>query len=172
MAAQPGWEVEGLEAQAWNFCWIGEDLLPGIVEVTSSKSRAVDQHKPKGTDGKNLEDEGYDGGKVTIRITIANEEQWQEYQKLLPKLDPEQLGGLKRPQEIIHPEPNAKGIKVIYVKEINGGHPSSRDGKVETLECLQFFPALKKKKTSKTPKERGKSDEITIPPDLNVNTFG
>jgi hypothetical protein len=172
VAEQPGWETEGIDAQAWNFCWLGDDLLPGIVEVTSRKSRAIDKHKSKGTDGCFLEDEGYEGGSVTIRLTLINAEQWQAYQDLLTNIDPEQIGGLKRPLSILHPEPNAKGITTVYVTEISGGHPSSASGKVEVIECEQYFPVVKPKKTSKNPKERGKEgSEIVIPPDLEVNTF-
>lgn len=173
MAQQPGWDTGRQEALAWEFCWLGDDLLPGVVEVTSDKGRDIHKAKPKGTDGCYLEDEGYEGGKVTIRLTMTTEEQWQAYQRILPKIDPEQLGGLKRPVSILHPEPNAKGIKTVYVVRINGGAPSSKSGKVEVLECEQFFPVVKKTKKSKNPKERGKEGtEVVIPPDLVVKTFG
>src|SRR5690606_595899 len=173
MAAQPGWEVEGLDAQAWNFCWLGGKLLPGIVEVTCDKSRAIDQHKPKGTDGNFLEDEGYSGGTVTIRITMINDVQWQAYQALLPSIDPEQIGGLKQPHAILHPEPNSKGIKTVYGKKISGAPPTSKSGKVEVIECQQFFPQVKKTKTSKTAKgKEADAHPIVILPDLLINTFG
>ena len=173
MATQPGWETEELDAQAWNFCWLGDDLLPGIVEVTSKKARGIDQHKAKGTDGKHLEDEGYEGGDVTIRLRLINDEQWQAYQKILPNLDPEQVGGLKRPLTILHPEPNAKGITTVYVTDISGDAPTSKSGKVETIQCKQFFPVVKNKKSSKTPKGTGAdAHPIVIPPDLNIQTFG
>lgn len=172
MSAQTGWEVEELDAQAWNFVWLGDSLLPGIAEVTSDKGRAIDKHKSKGVDGNYLEDEGYEGGTVTIRLRIINDEQWQAYQAMLPSIDPEQIGGLKQPLAILHPEPNSKGINTVYVTRINGGHPSSSAGKVEIIECEQFFPIVKKKKTSKNPKSRGKEQEIVIPPDLEVTTFG
>ena len=173
MAAQPGWEVEGLDAQAWNFCWLGGKLLPGVVEVTSDKARKVDKQTPKGTDGNFLADEGYAGGTVQIRITMINDEQWQAYQALLPSIDPEQVGGLKRPLEIVHPEPNSKGIKTIFVEKISGSPPTSKSGKVETLDCQQWFPEVKKAKTSKTAKGQGAdAHPIVIPPSLEINTFG
>jgi hypothetical protein len=173
MASTPGWEVEGLDAQAWNFCRIGGKLLPGIVEVTCDKSRKVDKQSPKGTDGNFLKDEGYDGGKVTIKVTIINDEQWQAYQELLPSIDPEQVGGLKRPHEILHPEPNSKGIKTVFVTKISGSPPTAKSGKVETIECEQWFPAPKPKKSSDKPGGQGAdAHPIIIPPDLVINTFG
>lgn len=173
MSAQPGWETEDLDANAWNVCWLGNDLLPGIAEVTCDKERGIDQHKAKGTDGKFLEDEGYEGGDVVIRLRIINDEQWQAYQLLLPRIDPEQIGGLKRPVAILHPEPNSKGITTVYVRKIAGEPPTSKSGKVEVITCTQFFPVVKNKKTSKTPKGSGAdAHPIVIPPDLNVNTFG
>lgn len=173
MATQPGWETATDEAQAWNFCWLGPHFLPGIVKVRSRKARDIDKHKVKGDDGNYLEDEGYAGGQVTIELTLTTEEQWLEYQRILPFIDPEQLGGQKSPLSIVHPEPNAKGIHTVYVTSIDGDPPDSKDGKTEVIECEQFFPIVKKKKTTKTPKDKAEdAHAIVIPADINVNTFG
>lgn len=151
MPAQPFWVDEGGEENAWNFCWLGDDLLPGIADVEVTKSRAVDVKKPKGGDGATLSDDGYEPAKVTIKLRIYTKEQWYAYQELYPRIDPQRAGGLRTPLRIINPEPNGRGIDTVYVQSISGSTPQRGGVKTETLECLQWFPAPKPAKGKQTP---------------------
>lgn len=172
MPSAPFWGGDTIEESAWNFCWLGEDLLPGIVEVTCPKTRSVDVKKQKGTDGAELEDTGYEPAKVTIKLKITDAEQWEAWLAVLPKIDPQKPGGLRQPLAILHPEPNSMGVTTVYVTTISGDPPTARSGKTITIECLQWFPAPKATKTSKTPKTKG---QVTPPdptkPPTSINVF-
>ena len=174
MGAQPFWVDEGGDEQAWDFCWLGEDLLPGLVEVEAGKSRDVDVQKNKGTDGAALSDDGYVPAAVTITLRMWTREQWAAWQDVYPKIDPQRPGGLRQPLSIVHPEPNHRGIDTIYVTSISGSSPRRGGVKTETIECLQWFPAPKPVKKSTKPKPPPNAggtetpDDDTPPPAVDL----
>src|SRR5688572_32514624 len=100
MARIPFWGGETLEEQAWNFVWLGEDLLPGIAEVTAEKGRAIDVQKSPGSDGATIKDNGFEPGTVDITLRILTREQWEAWQDVLPKIDPQKAGGRSEEQRL------------------------------------------------------------------------
>jgi len=171
MAGVPFWADGSLDAQAWNFCWLGEDFLPGLVEVEVDKGRAVDKQKSKGSDGPTLKDEGYEGAVVTITLTIWTAEQWDAWQSVRPKIDPQRAGGLRTPLAIDHPETQDAGVATVYVRRIRSGAPRGSK-KTYTLDCLEWFAAPKETKTEKKPKTKdagATNNTVEIP---EVTVFG
>lgn len=156
----PFWGGDLPEEHGWNFVWLGDALLPGVATVTCKKERSVDVKKRKGDDGAELEDTGYEPAQVTIKLKITNADEWAAWQEVRPKFDPQKAGGLRQPLAILHPEPNAMDVNEVYVTSIEGDPPTARSGKLITIECLQWFPAPKPAKTSKTAKQKeGGGDE-------------
>lgn len=134
---------------------LGGDVWPGIATVETTKARDLDTPKKKGEDGNTLEDQGSNPAtlKITLRMWLA--EHWKELNRLLPTIDPQVKAGVRSPLDIVHPEPNLKGVNQIYVKQINPT-TASKGEIVQTFEAIQWFPAPKpvkktaKSKTSKT----------------------
>jgi hypothetical protein len=149
--AMPYWaETNQVESSAWNTCILGKDFLPGICVVTAEKGRAVDIKKAKGQDGYTMTDNGMTAGKVTIVMTLVNKNDWLAWQQVRPRIDPNRPGGTRKPLEIVHPEPQDRGIQNVVVLNIKGAAPTARGGKVITIECTEWFAAPKpvKKKTA------------------------
>jgi hypothetical protein len=143
---------EGGDEAAWDFCWLGDALLPGIASLEVTKTRSVDVKKSRGTDGATLSDDGYEPARVTVRLRMWTAEQWAAYQDLLPQIDPQRPGGLREPVAIVHPEVNVRGIDTVYVTSISGSSPERGGAKVETIECIQWFPQPKPAKSRQEPK--------------------
>ncbi len=164
MAAQPFWLDEGGDEQFWNFCWLGEDLLPGLVDIDVDASRAVDEKKSKSTDGPTITDEGYEGAKVAIKVRIWSSEQWRQWLRVLPNIHPQKGGTIRSPLAIINPEPNSYGIDTVYVKSISSSTPQRGGHKVIAIECRQWFGKTKSTKTSSVPKQTKDDPDQFGPP--------
>ncbi len=176
MAAAPFWMDDTAEGAAWNFCWLGDDLLPGRSVVSAEgPTHDIDVQKSKGSDGANLEDNGFKPGSCTVELTIFTSEQWDAWLQVLPHIDPQKPGALTRPLQITHPEPNLLGIQSVTVQKISGSPPSGGK-KVYRIQCIQWFPAVKPSKTDKKPKTKDQSNQSfsgipLIMPDLTSNAL-
>lgn len=153
MAAIPFWADF---AEAWDYCRLGEDILPGICEVSFENPRDVDKKKSKGKDGRTLTDNGSEGASGEIRVTIWTADQWDEWQTIRPKIDPRKAGALKYPISIVHPMAADAGVDVIYVKNIKAQQPKRGGTYVAVISVEQWFPAPKPTKTSNTPDEKAR----------------
>ncbi|MEN6535506.1 MAG: hypothetical protein ABFD89_17715 [Bryobacteraceae bacterium] len=146
----PFWGGEAAEQRAWDTCEI-DGITIENVSVECPKERDIDVKKSKGSDGAKFSDNGYTPAKVTIKVQINTREEWNHWcGTVFPGLDPQKLGGLKKPLRIKHPEPNSRGITVIYITKIKGEPPSASKGKVETIEALHWVPEAKKTKSDVT----------------------
>lgn len=133
-------------AAVWNTCGLGSVDLPGVCVVKAKKGRHFDTKKAKGQDGYTSKDNGATEGKVTIEMTLATREDWIKWQKIRPLIDPNRQGATRNPLEIRHPEAQDRGIKNVYVVEIEGSPPTARGGKKYKIECTEWFPAPKTSK--------------------------
>lgn len=170
MATQPFWGGDWLDSQAWNLCKLGDVVLPGISTVRVVKKRKLDKKRSRGRDGIKLKDNGCEAT-VEIELVIFNEALWTEYQRIYPHFDPQRAGGERAPLQIFHPEPNSKGIDVVYIEEINGEPPEPGGKKIEVIRCSQWFPELKETKSKATPVDKADVFGPPAPPEFGVNTF-
>jgi len=144
---QPYWaDNDPAEAAAWNTVRLGSVQLPGLCVVKAKKGRDVDLKKAKGQDGYGSTDNGATAGKVTITVTLATRQDWIDWQKVRPLIDPNRPGATRSPLEIRHPETADRGILNIYVDEIGGEPPSARAGKKFTIDCTEWYPQAKASK--------------------------
>lgn len=160
MAATPFWgggNEPGDAARAWDFCWLGDDLLPGIVEDVdvSGNGRDVDKQKAKGDNGVTLKDNGVGAAKVTITLRLWDPEHHEAWQAIRRRIDPKNPGGLRTPLTITHPRATEEGIKGIYVERIDAKHPSAVSGRTIVIECTEWFPAPKPAKSKQEKKPDG-----------------
>ena len=147
MATQLFWD-EPVGADYWDLCILGGEVLPGIAIVETDVQRKIDIKPIKGQDGGSLTDEGYKNAPVTITLQIWKEWQWNEWQRIQQNFHPRTKGGARDPLEIVHPEPNSKGVSQVYVQQLPPIRISKGVGTI-TLKCIEWFAKPKPKKTGK-----------------------
>jgi hypothetical protein len=145
------------EKNAWDFCWLGDDLLPGIVEDfdVSDNGRDVDEQKAKGDNGVALKDNGVGASKVTITLRMWEERHHEAWQEVRRRIDPKNPGGLRTPLAIVHPRATEEQIKGVYVKRIDAQLPNAKSGRTVVIECIEWFPQPKPAKSSQSKKPAG-----------------
>lgn len=185
----PFWGGDAGEQRAWDTCEIDGITIENVT-VTCPKERDIDVKKSPGSDAATFSDKGYVPSKVTIEVQINTRDEWNHWcGTVLPALDPQKLGGLKKPLRFVHPEANARGINVIYIAKIKGDKPSASKGKKETIEAVHWVPKPKETKSDmKAPKKQymtpagpppeklfnnlaDKIEADSVAPDLPHNTF-
>lgn len=145
------WWLDG--TMLWDILWIGGELMPGLAAVDCDVARKIDVQVVKGSDGATMTDEGYEPQPIQIALKLWLKAHWIEWQRVLPIIHPRQVGGLRRPLEILHPSTESLGIETIYVRKISSPRGTgAKEPRIITLEALQWFPAPKAAKTSKKPK--------------------
>lgn len=166
MARVPFWADDSLEAHAWDFCWLGENNLPGICSVEVDGGRDVDAQKSKGTNGPTIKDEGTEGAKVSISVKMWKAEQHEQWGITLAAIDPLRNNAVQTPFEIHHPATDERQIKYVYVTNVSASQPAPGGVRTVQIECRQWFPQPKPTKTSNKPKTKAPSetfDPNTIP---------
>lgn len=154
MPATPFWSDDSLASHAWDFCWLGENNLPGICKVEVEGGRDVDAQKSKGEEGRALKDEGTDGAKIDIECRMwlpQHHEQWDITQRAI---DPLLVNSVKTPFEIHHPACDERGVRYVYITSLSCSHPESGGVRTAHITAQQWFPQPKKTKTSKTVKAK------------------
>jgi hypothetical protein len=174
MGSTPYWVGSDADETAWAACWLGDDYLPGRSIVTADGPRyEVDVQKGKSADGARLKDVGFQPGTCTIELTIFTREQWEAWLQVLPRISPSKPGGIRRPLQIVHPEPNLVGIQTVVITKIKGQPPTAKGGKVYTIDCLQWFPSVKATKPTAKPATKDLTKESfkgtpLIPPAIDL----
>lgn len=128
---------------AWDTLILDDEIWPGICEISGAGvSRKVDVKKGKGEDGATIKDEGYDLARLSITITIYDEEDWVQLQRLLPTVHPKRKGGTRTPISIVNPQCNLLGVSSIYIDKISiPKKPKSGDGLVELeMSAIEWVP--------------------------------
>jgi hypothetical protein len=153
---------------AWDVLILGGEVWPGVCTVETTVKRALDKQKIKGGDGANLVDQGYEPAPVKITIRMWLREQWLELQRLLPSVHPRTKGGVRTPLQIVHPEPNLKGVHQIYIEELSPLTASKGLGTI-TISAVEWFPEPKPAKQKAKPKDGGKipSAADVLPPNAD-----
>jgi hypothetical protein len=148
VASIPFWTDD---PESWDTVVLGGATLPGIAEVHFDKSRDVDKKKSKGNDGITLTDNGADAAEGEITLTIWTAEQWRDWQRIKPKLDPQKAGGIKSPLTIIHPMAASAGVDTVYVEKLSETHPRKGGAQRITMSVVQWFAQPKPVRAKKEP---------------------
>lgn len=160
--------ARGLE---WSTCIIGGDVLPGVATVECNVKRDIEKQKKKGDDGASLVDQGYEPSTVSISLVQWLDEQWESWLKILAKIHPRAKGGVRTPQQIVHPEPNHKGVDTIYIEEIMPtvvGTGAEYGKWTIPIKATQWFPQAKPAKSKmKAPSNGGDLPPTATPPNTD-----
>lgn len=160
MAAIPYWgddpdEGEDPEARSWDFCWLGDDFLPGLSTVkVSDNGREIQKKKSKGKVGATLTDNGVGPATVTITLRIWTSAQYAAWLPIRKRIDPKNPGAIRAPTRIRHPETDEAQIKGVYVTQIEATPPTA-NGRTYTITCTEWFPQPKDVKATQKIKEDG-----------------
>lgn len=132
----------GPTAYQWDDLWLGGVKFPGIARVTGSGiQRKLDVQRKKGAAGAKLKDEGDDPGTGTIELRMWTTAQFEEYQRLLPDINPRKRGGTKFVLDVFHPVLNLANINRIYMKGLPLVDHDKRMGTITArMEFLEWFP--------------------------------
>lgn len=152
-----GWWAEDEaadDASEWNTAQVGEDFLPGFIEVSGLDAKREIEHKhAKGEDGETFADNGNAGREFRIIVTLPGKPEWIHWCRIYPKLDPRKKGAARTARPILHPLVNMMGIQTIYVTNIEPDWPDAQGGMKWTISCTEWMPKPKKKTKAKmTPK--------------------
>lgn len=157
---------------AWNSVTLGTVTIPGMCVLAVQKGRDVDTQKSKGKDGHTLKDNGAAPGKVTIKVTLVDADQWNRWQQIRPTIDPNRPGGPRQPLAIQHPMCSDRGITAVYVKTISVDSPAARSGMKISIECDEWVaqpkPSKSKTKTLDVKKLRQNSFVSDVPGETDL----
>lgn len=171
MAGVPFWGGDPRDGEdeknAWDYCWLGDDLLPGIVEDVDvpDGGRDVDAQKAKGDNGVTLKDNGVGAKTVTITLRMWDQEHHEAWKGVRERIDPANPGNIRKPLTITHPKAVEEKIKGVYVKQIVVSHPSPVSGRTATITCVEWFPQPKAAKSEQKikPAGAGPSGRLGLP---------
>lgn len=159
----PWWDDDSL---LWDIAIIGGEVVPATaVAVQVTVERAVDVQSVKGSDGATIADNGYTPAPVQIACNLTTDDGgslWRDFQSWVRKVHPRTKGGLRQPQDIIHPAANLLGVNTIYIRKISAPVVSGGVATV-AIEAIEWFPAPKKAKTSKKPKNNFDPADYDVP---------
>lgn len=128
------------DIRQWD-CVLGEATMPGEVEVRVRAGRDVDVKKSKGKDKATCTDNGDDNGEVEIDIELYDDDDWENWLLVLPKIHPRRPGGVRQPLEIRYPDAQLLGINAVIVLEIEARSPEAGGTHRWRIKCIEYVPA-------------------------------
>lgn len=145
----PSWQSQ---PDTWDRMKLGDDWLPGPVEVTiKDVSSGLDVRKAPKSNRATLVDQGYEPIKVTVKLTIGFNpsssawpsalEQFSQWLKINEKLRP------KRAQKrnaltVSHPQLAIFGVSRVFVDSISGLSGSGPGSREITISLIEQAPVV------------------------------
>lgn len=148
---------------SWDICQLGQIFLPGVITIEDFEyGLDIDIQKRRKKEKPRLRDNGIAPCAFSIKMELRGS-QWGEWQQKLAIIQPRRPGALRSPMPIVHPLPNAYGVRDIYIHKIKNDPPSARKGMVVTIRVAEWFEEEKDadgaKKGAKVPLVPGKGYE-------------
>ena len=141
----------------YNTLIVGSYVIPGRAELAKGIPirRSVDVKKPKGKSGATSTDNGREPVTgIVYRIHQFKREHHDEWQRILPAIDPGREGATKEPFECLNAylwERNLKNLKIIA---ITCGPYDTKGKRIIEIEFDEWMPEPKTvKKGTSTPKK-------------------
>lgn len=149
------------EPEIWDTITIAGKVLPGLCVVDGQRGRKLDKKNPKGCDDATISDDGAEATDIDIKLVLATRQQWIDYQRIVPLLDPAINKGKAKPVDVSHPALALHGVTQIYIEKLSFPKPGSdRQTREVTIKAVGWLPA---------PKSPAKSKSAT--PDSSDNTI-
>ena len=134
---------------SWDICQLGDVFLPGVITIEDFEYGVdIDIQKKRKKEKCRIRDNGLAPCAFSIKIELRGS-QWADWQKVLPSIQPRREGAVRAPMPIVHPLPNAYGVRDIYVHKIKTDPPSARKGMIITIKVAEWFEEEKDTKGAK-----------------------
>lgn len=138
MATIPHWN-SFLSDGSWDTCALGGFWLPGVASVDVKFPSGIDFQKPRGKRGAKFKDIGDEPAKIKITLQISQYAELRAMPEIIRVLRP-RGASLHDPLEIVHPNPNAWGVAVVVIEDIESPQPSAVEGWTLTINALEWLP--------------------------------
>jgi hypothetical protein len=139
----------GNAPRSWQKVRLGGLELPGTASVTGSVRQRYDKKKVPGKGGATYTVLGTEPGKVEIVLTLWTDEQFEDYQRLVPLFRPPKTKTKRKagtPLTIEHPNCTLYNIKAVVVMEAGMAEDAGEPGvKRVKLSCEEFMSDGKRK---------------------------
>lgn len=134
----------------WSVAYLAGNRLPGRATVEGSTQRKIDVKNGPGLDGATMTHQGYEPAEVTITLLMWTEQQWADFERIIPQLQPKPGKPPAFPMGLEHPAAAVMGITRVYVEKVSlpkeGSVPGSREVQIS---CKQWVKAPAKVVTPK-----------------------
>jgi hypothetical protein len=108
------------DLKLWNTAQVGPYVLPGRFECDPIPlKRNLDVKKPGGKSGASITDKGYELAKFKGRLHITSKAQHDEFQRILPHLNPRREGATKDPFELKYATVIEAGITAVTIEHLD-----------------------------------------------------
>lgn len=160
MANTPYW-VDGRDANAglWDFVWLGDSLLPGILVPGSMKvdhKVSLDIGQAQGASGAPVKVKGRQPRSISFQIRSTKAEQWEAWDDVLKALNIFGADANAKPFQITHPLCAKFGIATVYIESVSMPSPDAVNGGTFSFSCVENIPA-KSVSQSKTPQKKAQA---------------
>lgn len=155
--------VESAEsASAWNYCTLGDQILPGICRVSVRTRWQLSVGEPSSSDGGNIDPKGRSPREITIELSLQPEtsDSLSDLQLFIKNLNGFVGGKSTSPLAISHPQTDMFGIDLVYVTDFISPPPRTGVPWIMTLTCLEYLPPKPVKKGS--PKRKSRLGQGTL----------
>lgn len=133
----------------WDQVQLGQIFLPGVVTIEDFEyGQDIDVQKRRKKEKPRIRDNGLAPCAFDIKVELRAAD-WPRWQQALAVIQPRKEGAVRTPMPIVHPLPNAHGVKDIYIHKIRYGSPSARRGLVVTIRVAEWFEEEKDTKGAK-----------------------
>lgn len=138
----PFW-IDGRDNQAasWDYVWIGETLLPGVIkEFKIDSKNSLDVGKAQGNTGAPVTPKGRLPRTMSITVQVTTQDAWNQWDDVLKNLNLQGADAKQRSFSITHPLPAKFGVTSIYIESCSLPMPSPVNGITFTLTCTENIP--------------------------------
>jgi len=159
--------IDGEDADAglWDFCWLGDIFLPGVVSIDVKDEFSFDTGKAQGNDGAPVTYKGRNPRTLDLTLKITNRDQFVEWLEVRKQLNAFASGKAVQPYQVTHPQAQSAGITSAYLKSISQPQPTSNQPWLISMSLIENNPAKpSKQNTAPAPKAQTQNTPFTLSP--------
>jgi hypothetical protein len=139
----PFW-VDGIDpnANTWDYVWLGDQLLPGILkEFKIDSKNTLDVGKAQGNTGAPVTPKGRQPRTISITVQVIKQSEWDDWDATLKALNMQGSDTTQRAFSITHPLAAKFGVTSVYIETLSLPMPSPVNGITFSLSCTENIPA-------------------------------
>jgi hypothetical protein len=169
----PSWETA---PEAWDTCEFESTTrkelfsLPGLIDPKSlvpKRSQKIDVKPAPGVDGATITFQGIDLARFDITCLMWTEAHWEQYQRVIGKIEPKAGKAAPDVWRVLHPRAMARNISAAVVESVDGPEQQSTGAYTLTLSMIEYRPIKRVPPRTMTPKVNLSSSGIQLSPGLN-----